>query len=295
MDRFGVGLVSVDSQLVDQGEFGHSVFYNEYLKRFDIERMMNICLAGPDPDAGYGPIAMNFYRGIGKEPFSTREVELLTHLAPHLTMAAQNYWAAQSLRLRANAQDSALNALTSAVFGVDAAGCVIFMNSSGEELTRQKRWLQLNDGVLEPAKSTVTSPELAAALHRLSKGLAFKVIATDAATGAQAIISGAPIPPCEASPYSRGAKALVWLTPLVPMVDPAGDLARLFGLTLAEKRLVSRLTRGEDVAAAAGALNVSVHTARTQLKAIFAKTGRRTQSSLLSLVVQLSILRTGPR
>lgn len=58
------------------------------------------CLPGrPAKDGSYGPLAVSFYRGVGKESFSAQEAELLSYLASHLTVAARNYWAAQTLRL----------------------------------------------------------------------------------------------------------------------------------------------------------------------------------------------------
>ena len=89
--------------------------------------------------------------------------------------------------------------------------------------------------------------------------------------------------------------ALIWLTPIVPDADAAADLAKLFGLTLAERRLVSRLILGKDLRQAAKSLHISLHTARTQLKSIFDKTGRRTQAALLALAMRLAALRApGP-
>jgi DNA-binding CsgD family transcriptional regulator len=64
---------------------------------------------------------------------------------------------------------------------------------------------------------------------------------------------------------------------------------------VAERRLVGRLIAGDDLREAALSLHVSLHTARTQLKSIFGKTGRRTQAALLTFVTRLSALRTPRR
>jgi hypothetical protein len=67
---------------------------------------------------------MSFYRDSGKEPFSSEECGVLSRLMPHLMVAFQNYWAAQSLHLVSSACRNALDTVTSALFGIESAGCV---------------------------------------------------------------------------------------------------------------------------------------------------------------------------
>jgi DNA-binding CsgD family transcriptional regulator len=63
-------------------------------------------------------------------------------------------------------------------------------------------------------------------------------------------------------------------------------LGDLFGLTPAEANLAILLARGLSLAEASGAQNISLHTARAQLKAIFAKTGVSRQAELVRLVLK---------
>jgi DNA-binding CsgD family transcriptional regulator len=288
--RVGVGLVNVGEQLIDYREYKKSAFFNEYLKPLNIDRMMNVYVAGPG--SGYGPTAMRFYRALGEDAFSEKEAGFLSHLAPHLGVAVQNYWAAQSIGLLARAHAHALDAITSAVFGIESSGRVVFTNQTGDELLSQQRWVQLSQGVLSAMKGLMQPPSLGKALRRLSAGISFKVMVTEAVTRAQAIVNGAPISHAQPNPCPVGAVALVWVTPIVPNVDVTTDLARLFGLTLAEQRIVGRLLAGDDLREAALTLQISVHTARTQVQSVLAKTGRRTQGALLALGARLSALRT---
>lgn len=88
----------------------------------------------------------------------------------------------------------------------------------------------------------------------------------------------------------------VWAEPLVAAVflshqeqRPLDDLAqRALGLTAAEARLASKLAAGRQIADASAELGISPHTARTQLKAIFAKTGARRQSELIGILGRVS-------
>jgi DNA-binding CsgD family transcriptional regulator len=62
------------------------------------------------------------------------------------------------------------------------------------------------------------------------------------------------------------------------------EAAHLFGLTMAERRLLKLLFDGMSLASAALSLGVARTTARTHLQRIFDKTGSRRQSDLVRLV-----------
>lgn len=75
--------------------------------------------------------------------------------------------------------------------------------------------------------------------------------------------------------------------------DPQGQenasqqmLAELFELTPAEANLAIKLARGLSLAEMSAEQNISQHTARAQLKSIFAKTGASRQAELVRLVLK---------
>ncbi len=70
-------------------------------------------------------------------------------------------------------------------------------------------------------------------------------------------------------------------------VDPAG-VKELYGLTPAEAAAASLVGAGRPVREAAGRLGVQTNTVRMQLKQVYAKTGARSQSALVYLIM------TGP-
>ena len=63
-------------------------------------------------------------------------------------------------------------------------------------------------------------------------------------------------------------------------------LGALFELTPAEANLATLLARGLSLAQVSVAQNISQHTARAQLKSIFAKTGVSRQAELVRLVLK---------
>ena len=65
-------------------------------------------------------------------------------------------------------------------------------------------------------------------------------------------------------------------------------LSAAFGLSAAEARLAQLLARGESVENAAQMLDIKPTTARSQLAAVFEKTGTRRQARLVALLSRLA-------
>ena len=86
----------------------------------------------------------------------------------------------------------------------------------------------------------------------------------------------------------NGGDTLLYFTDLVAERPPSEQLLCLtFQLTAAEARLASSLATGEGLGAASARLAISRETARTELRAIFAKTGARRQAELTALLSRL--------
>lgn len=82
-----------------------------------------------------------------------------------------------------------------------------------------------------------------------------------------------------------GAAFLLYITPVTQQVSPSGELLRaLFDLSPAEARVAGLIAEGQSVDAIADSLAVTPNTVRTQLKAIFTKTGVGRQAELATLL-----------
>jgi DNA-binding CsgD family transcriptional regulator len=79
----------------------------------------------------------------------------------------------------------------------------------------------------------------------------------------------------------RSAAMLLCYDPLAPCT--AGAFGRHLSLTAAEIRLVELILQGNSLSEACDRLSITPNTGRTHLKAIFAKTGARSQSDLIRL------------
>lgn len=94
---------------------------------------------------------------------------------------------------------------------------------------------------------------------------------------------GPPYGPVSA-PLKRTA-VVILRDPTRPATLSARDLEQLFALTPAEARLASQLASGAGLEEAAIALGVSRNTARSQLQAIYGKTGINRQGDLVRLLL----------
>ena len=186
----------------------------------------------------------------------------------------------------------ALDGVAAAVFMIEPSGQVLRTNRMGEDIIRRRRWLQVVNGKLCPQKYLKEAHSLATGLARVTTGLAFRLLITEPSTQAQAVVHAAPLPALTETPFFPNAEALVWVIPLIATKDPARDVARLFALTAAEVSLLERLLLEEELRDAAAKLGISIHTARSQLKSIFRKTGRHSQTQLLVLAARLASIRS---
>jgi DNA-binding CsgD family transcriptional regulator len=85
--------------------------------------------------------------------------------------------------------------------------------------------------------------------------------------------------PCQA--------VLVLIDPDTHYFPTESVLKSYFGLSIAEARLAQRLASGEALEDAANHLGISKHTARVQLRAVFAKVNVHRQAELVAVLAQL--------
>jgi DNA-binding CsgD family transcriptional regulator len=88
--------------------------------------------------------------------------------------------------------------------------------------------------------------------------------------------------------FLGAGRAILTLTDLTSSPPPNPSmLMRAYGLTAAETRLAARIASGVGIGDAAAALGIAKETARSQLKAVFAKTRTSRQAELAHLVTRL--------
>jgi DNA-binding CsgD family transcriptional regulator len=85
-------------------------------------------------------------------------------------------------------------------------------------------------------------------------------------------------------PASEADVMVIVIDPELSMAPPIDALKALYGLTDAEARLTKGLLHGERLEDYAARAGISMNTARTHLKSVFAKTDTDRQAELMRLL-----------
>lgn len=209
------------------------------------------------------------------------ERSLFATLAPHFLRGHQIHQQLAESEDERNLLEGVMDRLPLGMAIVDGSGTAISLNRPMLSLARSGSHLRLEAGRLmsRPAEA------LAGALARIIAGTSLdeplrrggsaaegglSLWVSRLATPTAAGVSGGRAVVLAASPSSRALSETA--------------LAALFDLTPAEARLTQQLVLGRTVDEAALAQGISLNTAKTQLKKVFAKVGVRRQSELIQAV-----------
>jgi DNA-binding CsgD family transcriptional regulator len=196
--------------------------------------------------------------------------------------------------LRAARAEAALDHAFPAVFVLDAARRVVYMNRSGEAMASSADGLMLRRNRIIVANASQQSK--------------LKALTTDAISGAQASASQAvgaialersfgrrplfvrvmPLRVDLAGGHTPSGHALLLITdPDGTLENPTNLLKSLFSLTAAEIEVATHLRAGSTLAEIAAVRGVSLETTRSQVKSLLQKTNSRRQSDLILLLTTL--------
>lgn len=221
-------------------------------------------------------------------PFTAADVESLDVLVPHLARAYQ-------IHLRDRARQAAENVIDRLSIGIillDRLHRPVLTNRSADRL------LALDDGLsLTPEGLRASDARTDATLQALiARAVAEGTVPHDPPHTVLSIprTSGGREFPLYVSPVlpSIADSTLLDAAVTISTIDPdlggapsEATLMRLFDLARAEAEVVRLLANGYSLEAVAEHRGVSMHTIRSQLKNVFAKTRTKKQSELLRLVL----------
>lgn len=211
---------------------------------------------------------------------SSQSMALVEILAPHFARAHQMQQDLKQTEADVDALDQVINHLPLGVALVDSQGTVLHMNRALLSTLRGNVPMRMEAGrlVSEPAEA-----------FRQVLGSVFSQTQT-----------GIPV---RLGKVQDPRSILLWTTRLVKGRNQTGEglamvmvasrqhralteegLRSLFDLTPAEARLVQHLSMGSSVEEASIAQDISINTAKTQLKRVFSKMGVKRQSELIQTV-----------
>ncbi len=262
-------------------------FYNDWLRPLDLFYITGGALRLDDSHISF----LGIHRPHRGGAFDARDKQRMQQLLPHVARALQLRLRLAGLARERHATLDALERAGGAVLVVARDGRLLYANAAAEALARESDALDLSHGCL-----TAADPAAALRLAVLIR------CAADTAAGAEGSAGGAITLAREdrlplgvlVAPFRPARDAFGAPVPaaLLFIRDPErGGLSQLllqdlFGLTPAEAAVAAALGAGKSVEDIARACRISVNTARTHLKNIFAKTGTRRQAELVALLMR---------
>jgi len=244
--------------------------------------------------AGEGrTVCLALWRGTRDGSFDDKAQRLLDGLIAPLKRGISLFFKIADLERRRIVFNAAIEVSDIGVALVDVEANILFTNSIADALLGAGDGLQVAHGKLRAQ----TAAETAALMEHVRVKAAEQQAEPDREIYTPIAIrrAASPLPltvivrPGPAfhplkNPLQRTAM-LVLRDPARRPIIPANTLARLFGFTPAESSLASELARGQSIEEAAGQLGITRNTARTQLQAIFMKTGVNRQGELVRMLL----------
>lgn len=287
LNHFRVGEVKLGEHAIDPSAQRKTEFYNDYCVPQDKKHNMSAVLN----KEGRRTLLFAAQRGKRAGAFGEDQVRLMNLLAPHVSRAMQVHRRLDSIAIEKEWALAALNQLRMGVILTDHAGKPLFANHAAEQMMAKDKGISIcYDRLVSniPSQTALLHKLIAAAAsgcHGTAAGVDLRIALPVMLEFLQCLV--APVSP-ELS--ARMDKSLgvgcvaIFLTKPGKLQLPPGQLAGLYGLSPAESRLVSKLAALRNLEEAATDLGVAMSTARTQLSAVFAKTGARSQAELLMLL-----------
>lgn len=234
---------------------------------------------------------MFLQRAPSQAPFSRAEIEVFDRLVPHMQRAFQMRQRFTDMQLGQNLLASSLDVLAMPTLLFDEFGRLAHSNRSADALlaSRQALWVEHGHLVTRDAEATRNlNLELSKAL-RASQGLS----QTSALNGVVSLPRRGQAPlllmlaPMRLKNEARmhGAALLFVFDPEATPSVTADTVRQLFGLSQREAEVAAALCSGRTLDELAAERGTSIHTVRTQLKSVFAKTGTSRQADLVSLLL----------
>lgn len=284
IDRIAVGGWYIDRQHLNSQLIGRSAFYQEFMRDYELDSIIATPLARDNT----GDSFLVFQFGLN-QAHSWRPSSELCELLPHIRRALLLRRRFSALAIEKSISADVLAGLQMPLLVVDATGRIALANKAAETVLRQHRC------VSNAAERLVLKGGDAPRLARL---LAHACgTATRRAAGAMLAgrVDGAPLQILVAplldqhAPSGRSRLALVLLRDVhAPCDTPAILLQQLYGVSASEARIALGVLHGATPRSLATSLDISMATVRTQLSAVFHKTGTCRQAELVHLLGALS-------
>lgn len=277
------------ADIMPDKELMNSDYYLHYLKPINLFRILGVDTAEPG-----GMLArLRISRRHSETTFKKRDRDLLARVTPHLRRAIEIYAKLNRTTSERDVYVGAVNQLSVASIILDEQGRLLTTNAVGQALLDQDAGMGLREGRLHIDGRDINK-ELQQSLGTIIKAQqrgetsvirALRVPRSGGRSDLGLVIR--PVPTSQWSEGQSSPSAAVFISdPDLQDTSSGQILGELFELSPAEANLATLLARGLSLAEVSEAQGISQHTARAQLKSIFAKTGVSRQAELVRLVLK---------
>lgn len=272
----------IDARELGEGAMARHPFYRDFLERFDLRSYM-ACLV--ERQRHY-EVYFSMQRAMSQPVFSPDDTCGLNWVIPHMrsAMAMRDRTLGLSMLARLSAQLVERLAFALLVFSPQRQ--VLLSNSKGE------RWARRLVPAGKVSDWTLSRPfgDMLQAACDPQRAVAAQAARATDSEGATAQVIVLPLPPSHvfAGDWQQPAALVIVHEAGTAPLLLAPVLRELYGLTPAEIRLSVQLSGGQGLPEVSQQLHIRHETARTQLKAVFHKTGTASQAQLTHLLSRLA-------
>jgi DNA-binding CsgD family transcriptional regulator len=274
-----------DTDLFIEEEYRADPFVTDFFEVAGLHHAAATAIIVPNADF----LVFQVQRRTGAKPFAPADIAQLDALRPHLARAGM--LAARWRLERLTAATAALELVDLPAAVLDLRGSVLAANGLIEGLESTVEWLPGNRIALADQTANILLQQAIADLSHPARASVRSVPIR--AKGACEAAIGHVIPATGAArDFFGGGFGILVITRLsAPAPLDIGLLQGLFDLTASEARLASRIAEGLTLDHIAARTAISYETVRSQLKAVFAKTGAKRQSELAALLARLPLMK----
>ena len=286
----GQGVVIACHHHFDDKFISNSEFYQDFWLKYGLRYVMGGCLVRTDTT----DVVLGLMRGPERGHYTPEQEAGLARLMPHfnrsLRLMEHTQAATQSGELAAAGQDAA----SLAVIAVNKIGQLLYCNRNGEALLKAAETVRIRHGVLTCANESEEKgwSDILGVIVKTGRP-ANLLLNNSVKPDERYSVTLTPLP-------KRGAFSLAGepdgvLCLIVPLdhrrMATAGQLMQLFGLTAAEARLARALAAGDTLEFYAAESDLKLPTVKSQLRAVFEKTGTDRQAALVRLIAGIPAVR----
>lgn len=281
-----VGELIVDRSVVSYQELRKSEIYNDFLLPFDVPYLMAMWLRKA-PDSY---VSLPLQAGNSRGPFTDEEIDRFRLVIPHLMRVMQVRQMLDRARINDLLTRKVLGNLPFGVLVLDARGNVTGSTGFADDVLTEGTALKYQRQRIRAVRDD-DDRGLQAAIHsvvNVQSGTAVGSTVTVRRPYNALPLTVAVLPvnlPDLFDASSRPACLLLIVDPDRKVRMQAGVIQRSLDLSPAESRLALAVFHGQSLQQAAKTLGRSYNTCKTQMKAIYLKTGCASQAELVKKIM----------